>query len=267
MNGPAAADSVVTALETNARETANLFRNCRNYWLGYACADASDERMTLYRSGVGNVQLNGVMWSGDENTGANIAEARRRLAGLPWAWWVGPDSHPSTAAMLIEAGAAEVGAAPVMAVETARMEPWPVPAGFTIEALPAEADLADWVRAYAPAMNIDSGEVSAMIRAERARADAPGLLTRFAAREGDRIVAVSELYMRDDVAGIYLVATDADYRRQGLGAALTAAAVRKGKEQGARLATLQATPLGRPLYQRLGFVSVAAYRIFAFGAG
>lgn len=260
------ASGVVTTLELNARETMSLFRNCRNYWLGYGCIDSADEGITLYRSDVGNVQLNGVMWAGDDHIRASIADAQRRLAGLPWAWWVGPDSHGSTAATLLDAGAAEVGASPVMVIETARMKPWPVPSGFTLETIPADADLADWVRAYAPAMNIDAGEVDAMIKAEAARADRPGTLTRFAARHGDRIVAVSELYMNDSVAGIYLVATAADYRRRGLGAALTAAAVLHGAERGARLATLQATPLGRPLYLRLGFAPVAAYRIFVFGA-
>lgn len=257
-------EGIRKTLEMGADDVSSLFLNCRNYWLGYASIDRTNIGMTLYSSGVADAQLNGVMWSGSESVREHIADARRRLDGLPWAWWVGPDSHGNTAGALLDAGAVQVGSAPVMVIDTERMTDVPTPDGVSIEIVPPAADLSDWVRAYAPAMNIAASEIPAMIKAEFARTDRPGKLTRFAARLGERIVAVSELYMSDGVAGIYLVATDAGHRRQGLGAAVTAAAVRLGRERGARLATLQATPLGRPLYHSLGFTTAAEYKIFAF---
>jgi GNAT superfamily N-acetyltransferase len=58
------------------------------------------------------------------------------------------------------------------------------------------------------------------------------------------------------VAGIYWVATLDEQRGRGYGAALTWAAVAGGRELGCRIASLQASRLGRPVYSRMGFVHV-----------
>lgn len=244
-------------------DAAALFLNCRHYWLGYGCDTRIETGMTLYSAGVMHPQLNGVMWVGGGDLPRKIEQARRHLQGRPWAWWVGPDSAPGTFDALVAAGAMQVGTAPVMVIDSDALAVT-APPGLEIEILPDGADLAEWVRAYAPAMEIPDAEGPAMLRAEIARKDPSDSLVRFAARAEGEIVAVSELFMRDGVAGIYLVATDARHRRRGYGAAVTTAAVRLGHARGARLATLQATPLGRPLYEELGFVTVAEYRILVF---
>ncbi|PSJ41009.1 GNAT family N-acetyltransferase [Allosphingosinicella deserti] len=220
--------------------------------------------MTLYSTGLRHPQLNGVMWMGPGDLGARIGEARRCFADLPWLWWVGPDSVSGTLDVLIDQGGFRVGVSPVMAIRTDMIAPLPHPQELTIERLPPDADLTAWVRTYVAPMGIADDQIPAMIRAEQARTDPPGSLVRFAARMDGEIVAVSELLMRDGVAGIYLVATDAAWRRRGLGAAVTAAAVRLGGQLGARIATLQATPAGQHLYRRLGFVTVSEYRIMSF---
>lgn len=246
----------------SAEERQAIFRNCRKYWLGYGYADRIDERMTLNRSGVWDPQLNGVFWTAD--AAADIRAARERLGDLPWRWWVGPDSHPEAAEILLANGARLVGSAPVMAAEVDQLERPPTPDGYTVERLNESADLSQWVASYAPSMRIASAELPSLTAMEKARCDPPGALTRFAARQGDTIVAVSELFLSENVAGVYLVATDARHRRRGLGAAVTAAAVEHGRSTGVRIATLQASPMGLPLYRRLGFVVVAEYRIFSF---
>ena len=54
-------------------------------------------------------------------------------------------------------------------------------------------------------------------------------------------------------AGIYNVTTVEAARGRGIGAAMTVAAVRHGADLGFDLATLQASTMGRPVYERLGF--------------
>ncbi|QAY79773.1 GNAT family N-acetyltransferase [Sphingosinicella sp. BN140058] len=217
--------------------------------------------MTLYSAGVRDPQLNGVMWMGPGDLGTRVDEARHCFADLPWLWWVGPDSDPGTLDVLLARHGRPVGVSPVMAIRTDRVADVPHPPGLVVEELAPDADLAPWVRTYGPPMGIAAEEIPAMIRAEEARTDPPGCLVRFAARLDGEIVAVSELLMRDGVAGIYLVATAAARRRLGLGAAVTAAAVRLGGRRGALIAALHATPAGQPLYRRLGFTTIADYRI------
>ncbi len=75
-----------------------------------------------------------------------------------------------------------------------------------------------------------------------------------------RVVATSMLVATAGVAGIYWVATIDEYRGQGLGTALTWAAVRGGRELGCPIASLQASDMGRPVYARMGFDHVLSYR-------
>jgi predicted GNAT family acetyltransferase len=56
---------------------------------------------------------------------------------------------------------------------------------------------------------------------------------------------------------IFSVATPAEHRRHGYGAAITAFATRSLFESGADLAWLQTTPIGERVYYRLGFRQVA----------
>lgn len=72
-------------------------------------------------------------------------------------------------------------------------------------------------------------------------------------------VATSFLYVSDDVAGIYGVSTLPEFRGRGFGAALTAFAVKEGFSRGCDLASLQASPVGVPVYFRLGFRFIFDY--------
>ena len=67
------------------------------------------------------------------------------------------------------------------------------------------------------------------------------------------VVATSMLIATGGVAGIYWVATLEEHRGLGFGEALTWAAVSGGREFGCRIASLQASKLGRPVYARMGF--------------
>jgi ribosomal protein S18 acetylase RimI-like enzyme len=78
-------------------------------------------------------------------------------------------------------------------------------------------------------------------------------------------VAVS-LTLGDDVS-IQYVATPQRFRRRGLATALLRAILADAYAAGARTATLQASPDGQPVYERLGFRTVATLRGFARDPG
>jgi hypothetical protein len=63
------------------------------------------------------------------------------------------------------------------------------------------------------------------------------------------------------VAGIYWVGNLAEARRRGIGRAVTGAAIGAGLELGGDLASLQASPMGEPVYRAMGFETVYAYRM------
>jgi GNAT superfamily N-acetyltransferase len=57
----------------------------------------------------------------------------------------------------------------------------------------------------------------------------------------------------DGDCGVYWVATLPEARGRGLTTRLMRAAVAEGRERGCDISTLQATTLGRPIYERLGY--------------
>jgi GNAT superfamily N-acetyltransferase len=241
------------------RALAPQLANSRAYWLGWGDTERSDGDLALYRSGIADAQLNGVLRCTDRDLDEALAEARARLDGVPWMWWAGPDSAADLAERLLARGATEVGTMPVMAVDLDRVTDVAGPPGLTVGDAP---DLREWVEAYAPSFGMTPDQVDDVLARENGRPDEPGSLVRFEARLDGRIVGTSALLEHAGVAGVYVVTVAVQYRRQGIGAVLTDAALRAGRERGLRVGTLQATRAGRPVYQRMGFEIVTRYRLF-----
>jgi hypothetical protein len=62
--------------------------------------------------------------------------------------------------------------------------------------------------------------------------------------------------------GVYSIATIEPARRRGYGASMTARTVADGVVGGCDLAVLQASAMGRPIYERLGFRTVVRYAAY-----
>jgi hypothetical protein len=134
--------------------------------------------------------------------------------------------------------------------------PAPSPAGLVIE----EARTADQLVAFRDATFRGFGYPETAARfflGERLLA-LPNVRL-YAGRSGDAVVATSMLITTGDVAGIYWVSTLEEQRGRGYGAALTWAAAAGGEQRGCRIASLQASKQGRPVYARMGFAHVLDY--------
>lgn len=71
------------------------------------------------------------------------------------------------------------------------------------------------------------------------------------------------LSLHDGVAGLYLIGVEEDFRRRGIGEAMTWEVLRVGKEQDAEIGVLQSTQMGYPLYEQMGFETEIEFRFFA----
>jgi GNAT superfamily N-acetyltransferase len=84
--------------------------------------------------------------------------------------------------------------------------------------------------------------------------------TWLAATGDDGDVSTGLGFVHDGWCGIFNVATPEEHRGRGFGSAMTAHAVEAARAAGARGAYLQSSPMGMPVYQRLGFVTVELWR-------
>lgn len=73
--------------------------------------------------------------------------------------------------------------------------------------------------------------------------------------------AAAAVYVTHGVAGIGWVGTLPERRNRGYAEAVTWAAIREGFRRGAAFANLQASPMGRPIYERMGFITPTEYRV------
>jgi len=72
--------------------------------------------------------------------------------------------------------------------------------------------------------------------------------------------ATSLRYTTAHLAGIYLVSTLHEFRRRGFGEAMTWRAVMDGKIDGCTASYLQASSMGRPVYEHMGFRVLEEYK-------
>ena len=97
----------------------------------------------------------------------------------------------------------------------------------------------------------------------RSRMGADPLSRRFVAVLDDEPVATSRVSMAGGVAGLYTMVTLPHARRRGIGLAMAHRALLAGREAGMRIAVLQATDMGYPIYVRLGFEELFTYEMLA----
>jgi GNAT superfamily N-acetyltransferase len=147
-----------------------------------------------------------------------------------------------------------------------RAEQTPLPDGIELRRLERAEEAADYWRvareAYVsigfPPEVFDHYDDHAGLVAENAVA--------LLAYRGAEPLAIAMTIVTDGVAGIYWVGTADGARGEGLGRALTAAAVNAGFDLGADLTSLQASPMGEPIYRTMGFETIYDYRLLMAAA-
>lgn len=72
-------------------------------------------------------------------------------------------------------------------------------------------------------------------------------------------VGTSMMFLSSGVAGIYQVEVSPEHRRKGNGTAMTLAPMRDARQMGYRIAVLQASTMGEPVYRKIGFRSYFKY--------
>jgi acetyltransferase (GNAT) family protein len=139
------------------------------------------------------------------------------------------------------------------------------PPGLEIRPVTSEAERRDYVAvsiaAYVPTFQLERALVEDTLPT-LASLSAPHV-QGFVGYVGGVPVAAAGVWLSYGVAGINWVGTVPNHRGRRYAEALVWMAVREGFRRGGRFASLQPTHLGRPVYERMGFVAVAEYPVLA----
>ncbi|MFI5226550.1 MAG: GNAT family N-acetyltransferase, partial [Candidatus Limnocylindrales bacterium] len=180
-----------------------------------------------------------------------------RTRGHGYGIWTRGHADAALDAVLPAAGFEIALEMPVMVLDTMPGER-PAPPGAVVGAVVDEATAADFRDVALDGFAEEEGVRSAV---ESKFGDLAGLrepeIAAYVARVDDRPVAAAMTFTALGVARVGWVGTLPAYRRRGLGAAVTRAALLGGFDRGARWAALESSAMGAPVYRALGFREVS----------
>jgi GNAT superfamily N-acetyltransferase len=174
---------------------------------------------------------------------------------LPVSWMLNGSSFPlDLDNRLQHRGIHIVAEMPGMSIDLATLiEPMDLPFGLEIRAITHvdKVGITDWAATSSTGSGIPIEVMEVFLPLFEIYND--GSIAAFTAYLDGKPVGTSLLYLDDECAGIYCVAVLPEARRQGIGAAITTHALRAARDCGYCVGTLQASKMGLPVYERLGF--------------
>lgn len=233
------------------------------YWGGYGHAEGRKFRTHGHAheiwTGIPHVLMNAVfLWRHEPGPTASMIEKTApdtAALGVGTTWWLSPRAQAEGAeAALSEAGFEVMVRMPAMVCQLAKAVRPPMPKSLVIEEASAPDERRVWGEVVGRGFGFDPAQTRAFAECEAA---IPGMALknqyRYLGYVDGEPVAASCLVMARGLAGIYSVATLETARRRGLGSAMTMHAMLEGQRIGADEAVLQASSMGQPIYERMGF--------------
>jgi ribosomal protein S18 acetylase RimI-like enzyme len=268
-----AARSTAASMTASAADAAILERHFAEIQALYARAAGGEVR------DAGGVQLAASGLPARVVNAANLAQFTEASAGdgiedakaffgryrVPFRWFFGPTSMPRDLPERLEAaGLPQISNTPGMALQipTMRDEPTSV-AGLEVRKVADRDDFESWLEVCRVAFPFDPVVTAAWraVHEPLGFGDQSPLRNYIGWLDG-RPVAVSALLYGRETAGIWNVGTLADVRGRGIGRETTLAALRDARAAGYSLSVLGSSPMGFPVYTRIGYVEVCRIRHF-----
>ena len=247
-----------------------LEANMAAFWAGYGRTPGAElyegEDFLRVITGASEALFNGAFRARlvPDAVDGPIDETLARVASrrVPMFWWVGPSTRPADLGTHLERhGFTHAGNSPAMAVELRALpeEPSRIP-GLAVAPVGDLEELRRWARVAAIGTGFPERFQDELVALEVGVGLEPrgNLYSRYVAYQNSEAVGTSALLLHAGVAGIFAVATIPRARGRGIGKALTLAPLLEARRRGYRVGTLQASPMGFPVYRRLGFREVCS---------
>jgi len=245
----------------------NLWETWSNFGRGPGCILHEEEDMLWFETPIPILPYNTVLrFQVEQDVDERIDSLVNRYAerNVGQLWIVQPSSLPRDLDKRLEQrGLQEIEIVPGMARSLDHLpEPPPIPDGVEIREVLDEKDLAEFRNFAAWRWGVP----------DEYRKNLGTILDEFKIGSDTRLwmawkegVALSKIALYDGSgsAGVYAVATKTEARGLGLASILMDVGMKAAKEMGHSLCVLDSSPLAEKLYQRLGFVTVAPFRLFS----
>ncbi len=192
-----------------------------------------------------------------EDGEATVTEAEAFYAAgrQPWILFAVPEAVPSLERATLHRLTDEGWFSGLLLDPIPAVEP-PLPDGVEVRRVETLGELQEYERAAARAYGVPSGPV------DTGWLDYPGFSFHLAYFRGVPVAAAT-LVASHGLAGIVYVGTVPEARGRGFGRAVVGRAIETGRLGGLTASALWATPMGRPMYEGMGFRPNTRYRIWS----
>jgi GNAT superfamily N-acetyltransferase len=210
---------------------------------------------SLATDSMGNVA---VVTSPTDDPAAQIDEAEAFFAPrrTPWILFALPDAGAGVEPAAQAHGLRYEGRFSGLLLDPIPVHPSHTPDCLEVRTVDTIEELRAFERAASRAYEVESGPVY------EGWLTHPGFSFHLAYLRGEP-VATATLVASNGVAGIVYVGTVPEARGHGFGQAVVWAAIQAGYALGLRTSALWATPMGRTMYERMGFRPITEYRIWS----
>ncbi len=224
------------------------------------------EKLTAYFTGLPHPMFNAVMRAQLENDVAEESVARIlssfKQRGVPFTWMVGPSSTPQRLPQILEDEGLrrEEDDLPGMVLDLAEVDGEALTqavdrSGVLPRRVQTDQDARDWMKAFSDVFPLPEPVIHAMgemVNRAKDMGNAARLVNYVGTLDGEP-VGLASVFVSGNVAGVYNVGTVEEQRGKGIGTAMTLASVLDGRRRGCRVAVLQSSKVGFPVYARMGF--------------
>jgi len=221
--------------------------------------------LVMCRTPRGTVASNMAIVTGpiDARTVRELTDHLYRRAESPFSVWTREHADARLEAGLRELGFHQIHREPGMTFTPGAARPGRTPSEIMIRPVTDDAGREDYGRVMAKAFGVYGTPEASTAEHFAALPSVVGPTTQaFLAYKEGRAVAGAILYMAHGVGGIGWVGALPEEFGQGYGSAVAWAVVEEGLRRGARFMNLQASPMGEPMYRRMGFATPTHYRWF-----
>jgi ribosomal protein S18 acetylase RimI-like enzyme len=251
-----------------------LISACNSNWtitlsrLARAIQGGTVEEMngvTIVKTGIRSPEFNLVFAVNKVGEIAEILQTVRTIFAdqdLPWQLITSPKNEDRMAPMIEEMRLTLHEIDPGMVLDPLPATPPPAPGELEIREVQSQEDLI----AFFEVSRLSFGDEANLPELETARfsssstASLSGAL--YLGLVDGKPAATSLRSTTGSTAGIYFVGTIAEFRRRGFGEAMTWRAAIDGRKEGCTMSCLEASEMGRSVYEKMGYKKVIEYKVW-----
>lgn len=190
-----------------------------------------------------------------------------KAARKPMLWWTGPATRPTDLGRHLQAGGlllADENSGMVGDLENLA-PPGPANPAVTVKRVATRADLEKWAVPFAVNFELPRQAIPQICAAmAQLSLTEEAAVQHYLGYLHGEAVSTATFFLAAGVAGFYNISTLPKARRQGVGKAVTLAAMQAARARGYRIGILHSTEAGYNLYRQLGFRTVCTIQHYLY---